>query len=271
MLRWAISLMLALALPAEADERIASNCVALASADPGAETVQPAAFTGVPPADAVRIWYLDHASFVIQTADGLIAVTDYTGRAGTGDLVPDVVTMNNYHDTHWTALPDPRIRHVLQGWPQDGLPAHHELDLGSMLVRNITTDTHGPFGEGAAKDGNSIFIFEAAGLCIGHLGHLHQELSAAQMATIGRLDVVMVPVDGAYSMDQAAMARVVVALHPRIVIPMHWFSAGMLGRFLTLMQEDFAIDLRDAPDLVVSTASLPSQPTVVVLTPRRID
>jgi hypothetical protein len=55
-----------------------------------------------------------------------------------------------------------------------GIPAEHRLDLGDMLVRNVTTDTRGPFGEGAQRDGNSIFIFEAAGLCIGHLGHLHQ-------------------------------------------------------------------------------------------------
>ena len=255
--------------PALGETRPASNCVALASAEPG--TVQPVAFSGQAPLGAVRIWYLDHASFLIQTDDGLIAVTDYTGPTGTLDLVPDVVTMNNYHDTHWTAFPDPRITRVLQGWPQDGVPAHPELDLGGMLVRNVTSDTRGPFGEGAAQDGNSIFIFEAGGLCIGHLGHLHQELSPVQLATIGRLDVVMVPVDGAYSMDQAAMARVVAALHARIVIPMHWFSPDMLGRFLALMQQDFAIDLRDAPDLVVSPASLPVQPTVVVLTPRWID
>ena len=265
----AVALLLALALPLGAEARVASNCVALARADPG--TVQPVAFSGLPPVGAVRIWYLDHASFVIQTDDGLIAVTDYTGPTGAADLVPDVVTMNNYHDSHWTADPDPRIAHVLQGWPQDGVPAHHELDLGGMLVRNVTSDTRGPFGEGARKDGNSIFIFEAAGLCIGHLGHLHQELSPAQLATIGRLDVVMVPVDGAYSMDQAAMARVVATLHARIVIPMHWFSPEMLGRFLALLRGDFAIDLRDASDLVVSPASLPAQPTVVVLTPRWID
>ncbi len=47
------------------------------------------------------------------------------------------------------------------------------------------------------KDGNSIFIFEVAGLCIGHLGHLHhQARSIRHFAAIGRLDIVMVPIDG---------------------------------------------------------------------------
>ena len=39
---------------------------------------------------------------------------------GLVDLVPDVVTMNNAHETHWTALPDPAIPHVLRGWARDG-------------------------------------------------------------------------------------------------------------------------------------------------------
>ena len=269
--RWLPALLLVLALPAMAQERSPSNCIALSQNDLGPEVVQLAALPVPPPADTLRIWYLDHASFLLQTAGGMIAVTDYTGHTGKADTVPDVVTMNNYHDTHWTAFPDPRIGHVLEGWPKGGLPARHELDLGQMLVRNVTTDTRGPFGEGAQKDGNSIFIFEAAGLCIGHLGHLHQNLSPAQIASIGRLDVVMVPVDGTYTMNRAAMAGIVRQLHARIIIPMHWFSPEMLGQFVGLLQQDFAVDLRDGPELLVSADSLPERPTVVVLTPRWLD
>ena len=268
---WFLTLLLTLALPAMAQERTPSNCIALSQNDQGPERLQRAALPVPPAADTVRIWYLDHASFLLQTATGMTAVTDYTGFTGGADLVPDLVTMNNYHDTHWTAFPDPRIGHVLPGWPNGGVPAHHEIDLDQMLVRNVTSDTRGPFGEGAQKDGNSIFIFEAAGLCIGHLGHLHQQLSPAQVASIGRLDVVMVPVDGTYTMDRAAMAGIVRQLHARIVIPMHWFSTDMLAQFVGLLRQDFAVDLRDGPELLVSVDSLPEQPTVVVLTPRWVD
>ena len=158
--------------PAAAQERIPSNCFALAQAP--VERVWRASIGSALETGHVRIHYLDHASFAIETEDGTLAVTDYTGYIGNPDVVPDVVTMNNAHSTHWTSNPDPRIPHVLKGWPEEGQPAFHELDLGSMLVRNVTTDTRGPFGEGARADGNSIFVFEAGGLCIGHLGHLHQ-------------------------------------------------------------------------------------------------
>src|SRR5690606_33099862 len=125
--------------------------------------------------------------------------------------------------------------HVLPGWGGGAAPAEHRLDLGSMLVRNVTTDTRGPFGEGARRDGNSIFIFEAGGLCIGHLGHLHQIPSDAQYAAIGRLDVVMVPVDGGYTMRLQDMAGVVKRLRSSVVIPMHWFSRTSLDGFLAEM------------------------------------
>nr|HMS95901.1 MBL fold metallo-hydrolase [Tabrizicola sp.] len=157
-MRHALILIL-LAMPALAQERIPSHCIALASAEP---QVLPAALSDGLEADQVLIRYIDHASFAIVAGDGTVAVTDYTGYLGTQDVVPDVVTMNNAHDTHWTANPDPRIPNVLKGWGEGGKPASHWRDLGSMLVRNVPTDTRGPFGEGARKDGNSIFIFEVA-------------------------------------------------------------------------------------------------------------
>lgn len=257
-----------LAAPALAQERIPSHCIAIAAAEP---SVVPVALNEGLDQDSVLIRYLDHAMFAIVTSDGTVAVTDYTGYLGTQDVVPDVVTMNNAHHTHWTPTPDPRITHVLKGWPEAGKPAEHRLDLGSMLVRNVTTDTRGPFGEGAVKDGNSIFIFEAGGLCIGHLGHLHQIPSDEQYAAIGRLDVVMVPVDGGYTMRLEDMAGVVRRLRSSVVIPMHWFSQDSLDRFLAEMSSQFTVVETGGAQIALSLHDLPSQPTIMVLEPAYLD
>jgi L-ascorbate metabolism protein UlaG (beta-lactamase superfamily) len=257
-----------LAAPALAQDRIQSHCIALASAEP--QVVPAALEDGLKP-NSVLIRYIDHASFAIVTPDGTVAVTDYTGYLGTQDIVPDVVTMNNAHSTHWTANPDPRIPHVLKGWGEGAVPAEHRLDLGSMLVRNVTTDIRGPFGEGARKDGNSIFIFEVAGLCIGHLGHLHQIPTDAQYAAIGRLDVVMVPVDGGYTMRLKDMAGVVRRLHSSVVIPMHWFSEDSLQAFLTEMSSEFTVVETGGAQIVMSLEDLPSTPTLLVLEPAFLD
>ena len=270
-MRFAYALALSLtpfAAPALTQDRIPSHCIALAAAAP---QVVPVALEDGLEADSVLIRYIDHASFAIVTPDGTTAVTDYTGYLGTADLVPDVVTMNNAHDTHWTASPDPRIPHVLRGWGEGLEPASHRLDLGAMLIRNVTTDTRGPFGEGARKDGNSIFIFEAGGLCIGHLGHLHQIPTDAQYAAIGRLDVVMVPVDGGYTMRLQDMVGVVRRLRSSVVIPMHWFSSEALQVFLDEMSAEFAVVETGGAQIALSLDDLPSQPTVIVLEPAFID
>src|SRR5690606_7313277 len=99
---------------------------------------------------------------------------------------------------------------------------------------------------------NSIFVFEIAGLCIGHLGHLHHTLTQPQLDEIGRLDVVMAPVDGSVTLDLAGMAEVLEALQTPLVIPMHYFGMASLRRFLdALGSRSYAVEVSDRPSVVV--------------------
>ena len=259
----AFLIILVLALPgASVAQARASACLAFAA---GEARAIPAAFGDPLDKGALRVRYLGHASFALETPGGQLAVTDYTGVIGNPDVVPDVVSMNIAHDTHFTDTPDPRIPLVLQGWGPLGLPARIDAETGDLAIRNVTSDLRGPFGEGGRQDGNSIFLFETAGLCIAHLGHLHQVLSDAQYAAIGRVDVLMVPVDGGYTMSAEAMAQVVKRLRARLVLPMHWFTGEGLQAFLARMGAEFAVEMSDAPEVVLSWETLPDRPTILVL------
>ncbi len=255
-----------------AQDRRPSHCIAVAEADPTIHYIHKAAFRAPLPDDfTVRLSYIDHAMFLLETPGGLTAVTDYVGFIGTTSLVPDVVTMNIAHDSHWTAFPDERIPHVLPGWSQEdaGTPANHYLDLGEMLVRSVSTDIRDRFGGPGRPNGNSIFVFEVGGLCIGHLGHLHHEPTANQYAALGRLDVVLAPVDGGLTVDLGTLFRILDRLKSSIVIPMHWFGRGTLNQFLSDMSEGgFLVETQDASHLEVSLRTLPRRPTVIVLRPR---
>ncbi|MBL8906709.1 MAG: MBL fold metallo-hydrolase [Rhizobiales bacterium] len=239
---------------------VASDCLAMAQ---GPGLVQPAAYAPTAlQADQVQLTFVGHATFVIESPGGVRIATDYDGYAG--DVLPDVVTMNHAHSSHYTDNPDPAIKHVLRGWGEDGQPAQHNLTVGDVRIRNVTTDIRGGM-TGRRDDANSIFIFEVAGLCIGHLGHLHHELTPQHVGLIGRLDVVLVPVDGGYTMAQASMMNVLKDLKARLVIPMHFFGPTTLSRFISNASADFEVEMAASPVTIVSASSLPQRPKLLVL------
>jgi len=218
-------------------------------------------------AEEVVITYAGHSTYYIDTPQGVRIATDYSGAYRTGRL-PDVVTMNRAHSTHFTLYPDPKIPHVLHGWGENGKPAHVELRLGDVYIRNVTTDIrryYGDFsGDDMIRDGNSIFIFEVAGLCIGHLGHLHHKLDESHFAQIGRIDILMVPIDGTYTMSLDGVSEITKRLRSSVVLPMHRFATP-LDEFMQKIGQQFEIDRRDARSLKISRDSLPAQPTMIIL------
>ena len=214
-------------------------------------------------AHQVRLTFIGHASFLIETPGGTTAVTDYNDYVRAA-VVPDIATMNKAHSTHNSTRPDPAIRHVLRGWNPDGGPARWDVTEGDMHVRNVPTNIRNYDG-GTEYDGNSIFIFEAAGLCIAHLGHLHHRLTADHLIALGHIDVLLAPVDGSYTLGAAGMVETMEAIKAPLVIPMHIFGPGTLERFLDLARPKFAIARAGSKSVEVSRETLPKTPTVLVL------
>lgn len=214
-------------------------------------------------ADQVRITYVGHATFLIESPQLVRIATDYNDFVRP-PLPPDIITMNHAHSTHYTNHPDPGIKYVLRGWRDDGGPAGHDLTFKDVHVRSVSTNIRDWAG-GTERYGNSIFVFEIANLCIAHLGHLHHTLTPQQLDEIGRVDVVMAPVDGSFTLDLDGMVEVLQSLKPQIIIPMHFFSTYTLDRFLARMRQSYPIEHNEIPAIVVSRATLPASPTVVVL------
>jgi L-ascorbate metabolism protein UlaG (beta-lactamase superfamily) len=261
-----VALLGFLIAPAAAqDGSRASECLAMAHAPPRAVPVS--LRTAAAKTDEVAITYAGHSTYIIDTPGAVRIATDYNGAYPVGRL-PDVVTMNRAHSTHYTQFPDPRIANVLHGWGDGGKPAIINRRFGDVLIRNVTTDIRrylfDSSGGDMIKDGNSIFIFEVGGLCIGHLGHLHIKLDDSHFAAIGRIDIVMVPIDGTYTMSLDGVSAITKRLRASVVLPMHRFMTP-LDEFLRKIGQDFAIDQRTERTLRISRETLPSAPTVIVL------
>ena len=245
-----------------AKPEITQSCPGLvASRLPFAE---PAAFrVATLNADQVRISYIGHATFLIESPQLVRIATDYNDYVRP-PILPDIATMNHAHATHYSLSPDPSIKYVLRGWAEDEKPARLDLTYKDVRVRNVPTNIR-TWDGGTERHGNSIFLFEVANLCIAHLGHLHHTLTQQQQNEIGRIDVVMVPVDGNYTLDLDGMIEVLHALKAPLMIPMHYFSSDTLNRFLDRVRQEWEVEIAPLPSMLVSKTSLPEKPKVVVL------
>jgi L-ascorbate metabolism protein UlaG (beta-lactamase superfamily) len=211
---------------------------------------------------AVAIGFLGHSSFLIESPQGVRIVTDYNDMVR-APVIPDIVTMNNAHPSHYSENVEPGVKYVLRGWDPAGGVAAHRIEYRDVKVHNVPTNLRE--AAGTRYDGNSIFVFETAGLCIAHLGHLHHTLTQTHLAELGAIDIVMVPVDGALTLNQEDMIAVLQQIKPKIAIPMHVFSEARLDRFLARAGERYRIRRAAEPRILVSRADLPAEPEILVL------
>ena len=240
------------------------KCLALASGPRAPSLIQKAAVTpGQLAPYQVRVTFLGHATMLIQSPKGVKAATDYSLPIPEPNI-PDIVTMNIAHTSHYTDTPQPEIKHVLRGWDTATGASLHDLTVQDMRVRNVPTNIRGWSGE-TRQFGNSIFVFEVGALCMAHLGHLHHTLTPQQLANIGQMDVVFAPVDGSFTLDYPGMREVLKAMNPRYIIPMHYFSTFTLERFLSTARSDYNVTMNPSPTIVISKDRLPAKTEILVL------
>ena len=97
----AFALLASLVAPAAAQDARRSECLAMANAAPRVTPVSLRQMAAK--ADEVAITYAGHSTYYIDTPGGVRIATDFSGAYTTGRL-PDVVTMNRAHSTHYTLL-----------------------------------------------------------------------------------------------------------------------------------------------------------------------
>ncbi|MBN9061463.1 MAG: hypothetical protein BGP06_00550 [Rhizobiales bacterium 65-9] len=215
-------------------------------------------------AGATRLTFIGHATFLIESPGGVTIATDYNDYVRP-QTTPLIATMNRAHDTHYTLRPDPAIKHVLRGWAEPGQPADHDLRVGDARIRNVATNIRDGYGA-TQYYGNSIFVFQIGDLCIAHLGHLHHTLTPKHLEALGHIDVVLAPVDGSFTLNVDGMMDVIKQTNARLIIPMHYFGASTLQRFLDKARERaWDVERSDVSSVAVSQATLPQTPKVLVL------
>lgn len=215
------------------------------------------------PWGAVRITYAGHSSFLIETPGGASVFTDFSG-IHKPPYVPDVVTVNNVNTGYAADYMESHIAHVLRGWDPDGGVAQHNIKLKDLHVFSLPTNVIDL--PGGSVNGNSIFVMEAGGLCIAHLGSIQHTLREEQRRALQGVDVLMVAIDGDVNLSHAEAMMIIDQVDPRLVIPMHLQLPGPAKTFRTLAERFYPVQEHKGP-LVVRAAELPETTRVLLMEP----
>lgn len=214
------------------------------------------------PAGSVRLTFAGHSTFMIETAQGVKAVTDYNDFVRPPGL-PDLVTMNTGHSTHSTDNVDPAVKFVLRGWKEEGGIQRHHMRYKDMRVYNLPTNID---SQGFSFFNNSsIFVFEAAGVCIAHFGNLRHALDEKTVTGVGRVDIMLVAADRRITNSIEEVLHNIALLKPRLVVPMHFNFVGNALDFGEQVKHLYPVKVQKGAVLEASRATLPQKTEVLII------
>jgi L-ascorbate metabolism protein UlaG (beta-lactamase superfamily) len=216
----------------------------------------------------MRIKYYGHAAFRITTGTGLRIIIDpYQSGAFGGALAygpvaeeADVVLTSHDHEDH------NYLKDIKGSFTAIGAPGSY--DIKGVPIRAVATYHDGSAGK--ERGNNLIFVIEADGLALAHCGDLGHLLDGPTKAALGKIDVLLIPIGGVYTLDAAEAAMVVSDLRPAVTVPMHYktekcgFPIGGVDEFIAGKR---GVKVLDAAEVELSGPSLPGEAEIIVLTP----
>jgi len=213
----------------------------------------------------VKIKWLGHASFMITSDAGTKIITDpYVtgGNLNYGEIEEsaDIVTVSHEHGDHNNVAAVGGKPEVVRGTVPveikgikfDGIPTYHD-DAG-----------------GSKRGNNTIFCFEVDGIRVCHLGDLGHRLGDKEVAELGKVDILLTPVGGFFTIDAKVATEVCSKLAPKVIIPMHYkndrcgFPISGVDEFL---QGKEGVSRLDASEVELRQGELPATTQIIVLKP----
>lgn len=206
----------------------------------------------------MKIRWLGHASFLIETEDKRIITDPFDERVGYPVFTEKVDIATVSHE-HW----DHNAVEILQGEPEV-IRGEGEFNWGGIAFTGFPSFHDQK--KGKERGSNTIYKIAAEGINLLHLGDLGHILSSREIDSIGEVDILLLPVGGIYTIDAEQALKTMQGLNPRICIPMHYQTPDckidleplelFTGRLERVVKRPF---------LEITAGELPEEPLVIVL------
>jgi L-ascorbate metabolism protein UlaG (beta-lactamase superfamily) len=211
----------------------------------------------------MKIKYLAHSAFLITTGGGVKIITDPYAVAGPFKYQPinetaDIVTVSHEHGDH-------NYVKAVKGNPvvfRDSGEAKG-FKFTAMATAHDEND-------GAQRGLNKVFCFSVDGINVCHCGDLGHVLTPEQVKALGKVDVLLLPVGGFFTIDAAAAAKVWQMLKPAVTVPMHYKTekADMpIAGVEEFTKGKIPVSFINASEIELDKDKLPQAPQIVVLQP----
>ncbi len=211
----------------------------------------------------MKVKWLGHASFMITSDAGIKIITDpyvTSENINYGEIKEsaDIVAVSHDHFDHNNVAAvggNPAVvKEVapveLKGIKFNGIPTYHDSAGGKERGNNI------------------IFCFEVDGMRVCHLGDLGHQLGDKEVAELGKVDILLTPVGGRFTIDANVATEVCGKLAPKVIIPMHYkndrcvFPIAGVDEFL---QGKAGVSRLDASEVEFKQGELPANTQIIVL------
>lgn len=211
----------------------------------------------VPKVAVLKVKWFGQSTFLITADDGTKIITDPYNISGQS---ADIVTVSHEHRDHNDVA-------AVGGSPQ--------VVRTSAEVKGIkftATPTFHDDSQGSQRGKNTVISFEVSGFRITHLGDLGHLLSDQQIAEIGRVDILLIPVGGFYTIDAAAATQVADQLKPKVIIPMHYNKGNPsappstgLGGVNAFLEGKSNVTRLNSSEIEFKAGQLPADTQIIVL------
>ena len=192
---------------------------------------------------------------------------------GRNSLKADLICVSHFHDDHTQigVVENFSKAKLLPGLKGSGKKVEwNPIDEKFKDIHVRTVGLYHDEMKGMARGLVSAFILEVDGLRIVHLGDLGHMLTKEQLAKIGPVDVLMIPVGGVYTLNCLEARKVVAQIKPRMyILPMHYgtkvFDEVLPVDAFLEDQKKKTIRIEKSNELVIDPAFKPKEPITVVL------
>jgi L-ascorbate metabolism protein UlaG (beta-lactamase superfamily) len=215
----------------------------------------------------MEITYIGHSCFKLKGKDATLVIDPYNPEVGykMPKTDADILLVTHDHFDHNNVSAVTNVKLLIKG------PGEYETK--GTFIHGISTFHDDK--QGAERGVQTIYEIDFEGMTVVHLGDLGHELSKDTLEKISKVDVLLIPVGGFYTINAKTAAKVVAALEPGYVIPMHYKTADFSGsdeleplsKFLDEMGLDDKSVRKEDKLKLSSKSDIPEETEVIVLNP----